>query len=707
MSKNLTDVQFQAATESSTAISLNASAGSGKTSTLVERYVRLLRAGCPPRQILTITFTREAAQQLKDRILSHLEEVDASDKVRDEVIDTKTIGTIHSLCFYILNQYGSELGFEPIKSILDPSSFFSSFNRTYRDWLERLPPDRLKALLIHFNHRELREVAQRIYQERYLFFDCLKLACEARAKDRGAQVLCLLAESIKPMIDEMTERFQSAGSYSFDDLEYLSLRILRESALARARLSNEFTHILVDEFQDTSPTQWQIIQTLLGENPEKLFIVGDPKQSIYGFRQAEPALFDEVTQLITARGGLKLELLHNFRSEPQLLKEVNALSERLFEGQAFRWTPMISGFSSASQTQDNHFQRVYYGSTEKSTRRELQDQEPQALLAWIESRLTQGVSPNSIALLFRNADRINEFSSVFENQGVPVQCKKTNTLTHQLTAIDLVSFLQFLSNPLLDSALINFLRSQYMNWSFADILELTKKRKFCEGRWESLFYVLMRECPTPLQWLLDLVQSGEAQIDRCLDRLFINTRQFPENTAALSAVLSLFSRPGLSLFEIQDVLNSFSDSEVFFQEIPAPKLQGGVSLMTVHAAKGLEFDHVVLVDTLRQLPQESPSLLLKAGLPPGLRYWDGDEKVASGSYQSLLDERKEKDRAEARRILYVAMTRAKKSLTLFVPHPTAIAYPQNSWADLLMTTEPDSKVIFRERSEPVRPDLSL
>jgi ATP-dependent exoDNAse (exonuclease V) beta subunit len=166
--------------------------------------------------------------------------------------------------------------------------------------------------------------------------------------------------------------------------------------------------------------------------------------------------------------------------------------------------------------------------------------------------------------------------------------------------------------------------------------------------------------------------------------LFFETKTFPKNLDAFDALLMPLSQPGLHLFDIQLLLESFQDSDFLFQETNSlSDHDGGIQLMTVHASKGLEFDHVFLVDTVRQLPQDSPGLLLKAGLPPGIRYWEHDKKVFSSSYQSLLDERRLKDAEESKRILYVALTRAKKSLTVFMPQESALSYPKSSWAVLL------------------------
>jgi len=688
MRNSMTSDQKLAATLLHQPLSVMASAGSGKTSTMVERYLNLLKAGFSPKNILTVTFTKEAAEQLRDRIIERLLEEQLDSKWQEDVVSCGTIGTLHSLCYSILNQYGTELGFPPVVQIIDNFAFSTAFLKHYNDWLVRLSPESLNKLLDYFTHRELKEMTRMVYKNRHLFFDCIQLAQDAGAKDVAAKVILLLGTELKPFCDDLASFFHEQGHYSFDDLEQLALKILKESMIARTRLSEDFQQILVDEFQDTSPVQWQILTLLLGDNLNKLFIVGDPKQSIYGFRQAEPALFDEVSQLMSCRGGQRIDLIHNFRSERTLLEEFNFISSHLFTGQSFNWNPMVSGLTSPASTGSlpQSFSVCFFGPQDKAPRQAIYEEEVATVSSHVEKLLNRGVPPGTIALLFRNSDRISEFSDAFSKRGWAHQCKKTDNLSKQISAIEIVSFLKFLLDPTQDGHLVTFLRSIYMNWSYAQVLNLTQKRQKKEsGKFEPLIDLIRRDTPQELIWLLRLLESGQTEVAHCLETLFFETRTFPSNPEAFDALLGPLSQPGLNLFEIQLLLDSFQESDFLYQETsPSANQQEGIQLMTVHASKGLEFNHVILVDTARLLPQDSPSLLLKAGLPPGIKYWEQDKKIFSGSYQSLLDERKQKDEEESKRILYVALTRARKSLTVFLPQEAALSYPRNSWADLLI-----------------------
>lgn len=705
MVRSLTDSQRLAATLTNSSMALWASAGSGKTATLVERYLNLIKSGIRPRHILTVTFTKEASEQLKERILERMIESDIPLEVQTELINTHTIGTIHSLCYWILDTFGSELSLPAVEGILDEFELVGSFENEYQRWLDNLPDSQLGSLLERFTHKELREIVGSIYQNRYLFYNCFELCRHTQSHEPGKNTVELLASAVQPLIQSLSQRFQNKGFYSFDDLEHLSLKILTQSAITRSRLSSLFQSFLIDEFQDTSPTQWQILRILVGEELQKLFIVGDPKQSIYGFRQAEPILFEEVSQLIEAKAGSRVELLHNFRTHSTLLAALNSVSEPLFKDQPFFWNPMVSGINEADIPEDASFSLEYFGPQDKTNRQELHALEVNQVTQRIEALLKKGILPGTIALLFRNSDRIAEFRARFLERKIPTECTTTELLSQDRSTLELISYLRLLCDPTHDPSWVAFLRSSYVNWSFQDVLTLCQKRLLTEKTNEPLVLTLKRNHFDNFSWLFDLIHKGESNVFRCLDQLFAHTHAFPEKCEAFYSILRPLIAGKKSLFELYPLLESFSQGNYFFQKQERTSNEmSGVKLMTVHASKGLEFDHVFLVDTLRQIPQEMPPLLLKAGLPPGIRFWEGEKKQCSASYQGLLEEKRRKEDNEARRILYVALTRAKRSLRIFIPHPSAVRYPKESWAALVTQEQGDGQTELSESPRPT--DLS-
>ncbi len=338
--RELTPEQRAAVTLSNRPLVLVAAAGSGKTTVLVDRYLATLRAGARPGQILTVTFTNEAAAQLRERILVRLEKEKAEPTVVEGVASTGLIGTIHGFCYGILNEFGSLLGLKSIEGIVSPFDQVTVFESSYRDWLDRLPSPRLEWLLQYFSSRELRSLVKEACSKRYRFQETLN---HLSNETEDATILKAFHEDIAPLLATLESSFQGKGLYTFDDLEHLALRILETSGEAKDRIRKRLRYVLVDEFQDTSRLQWRILEEVIGEEWQKLFVVGDPKQSIYGFRQADVRLFKRVADSIQVLGGELRELSINFRTTPELLSPINQVGHGLFASSPFGFSPMQSG----------------------------------------------------------------------------------------------------------------------------------------------------------------------------------------------------------------------------------------------------------------------------------------------------------------------------------------------------------------------------
>src|SRR6266542_346294 len=166
--------------------------------------------------------------------------------------------------------------------------------------------------------------------------EALKESVEGFVKRAGADLAPRLREELWPVVEAYEQLKERAGYLDFFDILLRVRNLVRDNQHIRAELQQRFTHIFVDEFQDTDPLQAEILMLLASDDPAqddwrkakpvpgKLFIVGDPKQSIYRFRRADVALYEEVKKLIVASGGAQVELNVSFRSVPELQQAVNA-----------------------------------------------------------------------------------------------------------------------------------------------------------------------------------------------------------------------------------------------------------------------------------------------------------------------------------------------------------------------------------------------
>jgi ATP-dependent exoDNAse (exonuclease V) beta subunit len=640
-------------------VCLVASAGSGKTAVLVERYLSLLERGLRPDQILTVTFTRKAGQQLRDRILERLAE--SPESVRDSVKRTPLIGTLHSFCRQILQQWGGLLGREAMGDIVDPLVQAELVTLIRDRWMAALPDSQLEALFEWWTPQDLNSMAKEVLQRPHSFRAALVLSPSEELPD-------LIRAAFTPLLALWEKELHSRRLCTFDDLEHDAVRLLRDFEAPRAYFQKHLGAVLVDEFQDTSPSQWTLIQGLVGEDERKLFVVGDPKQSIYRFRHADVRLFQQWGERIKQRGGDLLELRTCFRSSPELVDQVNRVSGILFQGSALAEATMVSG-RTAGELPPLEVHR-YPGETSAHATLEEQALTARAVQALVRA----GTAPSEIALLFRNSDRMEAFANALSGLGVPVACEPVAPLFSLYEVQDLTAYLRAVAEPLEDYLLAAFLRTPYAGFGPAQLQELTT------ARGATLFEKLLLSGKLP--WFASLVERGECGTAAVLTELFSQTTHWPWRSGAVHRLLGGLATSTL-LPEALARLNAWSYEGVSVTSALSAHQDDGVRLMTVHGSKGLEFSEVFLVDALRRPPTRLPWFHWEMDSGLGVRFRDGGEIRATAAYESILETHRREETQEAGRILYVALTRAKDRLHWMLPE-NAKLIPKGSWGDQLV-----------------------
>jgi ATP-dependent exoDNAse (exonuclease V) beta subunit len=323
---------------------LSAAAGSGKTSVLVERFVRAVREdGIAPGSILAITFTERAAGELRARVRARLLELGDRQGARDT--EAAFVGTFHGFSARLLRSHPLPAGLDPEFAILDAGQSGRlrelAFAAALAAFLEAEPPDAVDLVaaygadgvrgMIEQVHAELRSRGQR------------RPRLPARVAGPGAEELELQAVAALALLDRLLglfgERYEALKAertaLDFDDLELIAGELLAHNEGLRASWSERFALLMVDEFQDTNPRQLSILQSLAREN---LFTVGDESQSIYGFRHADVSLF-RARRVELSQAGKSLALTRNFRSRRELLELVNTA----FGGRFADFNPLLEG----------------------------------------------------------------------------------------------------------------------------------------------------------------------------------------------------------------------------------------------------------------------------------------------------------------------------------------------------------------------------
>ncbi len=453
----------------------------------------------------------------------------------------------------------------------------------------------------------------------------------------------------------------TSGEITINDLELFSLELVRNHPAAVADFSEKFDYYMIDEFQDTSPLQVEILDQIIGQKPH--FIVGDPQQSIYLFRGARSEVFLLKQQKAAKNDSLlKLKFLDtNYRSEPSVMHFINDY----FSHMSHQFVPM--------QTQPDK-------EISKSEISFIQaENEAAGVLQQIAKLLQNGVSPKDICVLSRRNQNLLKITALAQKVHIPVQLQISAGFDQKREILDLVSILKFLINPHDNENLILLLRSPWAYLSDSDIAAAAKINR-------SLWLALSKLQPdhATIKRLSDYFSDYQnlgvteafvrfIQVSQFLDYSFTYDSSGKREANYWKFFIHLKNAERNAGFSLGQYL---SENFQFFQSDLGSSLSEAVpvaqpdriSLMTIHASKGLEFPHVIVVGF-----SEAPHLTLfrhltislekqKLSLAPFVV--SESKNVISRWGNKIRKDFNIKENEEHERLLYVALTRAKASLTL-------------------------------------------
>jgi ATP-dependent helicase/nuclease subunit A len=471
------------------------------------------------------------------------------------------------------------------------------------------------------------------------------------------------------------------------------LKDLDEFAESRLRIEARYRHVLVDEFQDTSRAQWELVRHLVkgwsegfgaadDALPPSIFIVGDRKQSIYGFRDADVGVVDEAALFVEALrpdGHARHAITVSFRSAPGILAFVNDVFAAIVgtEATAARRDAFRYGDEDRFPVQVGADDTVTFIAAEGVTQTAARvADEIVRLLAGTTVRdrssgMPRDARPADIAILFRSRDSHRDFETALETRGVSTYVYKGLGFFDADEIQDAVALLRYLADPLSDLRAAALVRSRIVRLSDRAVAQIA-------GGPAAIILsatsppALADEDRRVLEQLQSAVTRWLAWVDRLtpselLDAVLRETayayelrgsrrRQARENLKKLRGLVRRAQNRGYAtLSRIADHLERLAVGDESNAAIDAVD---AVSLMTVHAAKGLEFPVVFLVNMGRGT----------GGVRAPIRVVDdpaGDASVAIADYQSEADEDTQaREREESKRLLYVALTRARDRLYL-------------------------------------------
>lgn len=543
----------------------------------------------------------------------------------------------------------------------------------------------------------LKEIKQALTSVRDLVRKVIKrglLGLELTAADEQLKVmLTALTEAYREVVTYLNQLKQQAGVLTFSDLEIYALQGLNHSSV-REYYQQRWRVFLVDEFQDTNPTQAELL-TLLTEDTE-LTIVGDIKQSIYGFRRADVRVFKQFRDRILQRGGKEVILSRSFRTHQDLLKPINQIFAPLFQAEHQELTAHRQHSPLEDKTSKLPHVRVITveaaaEKTSKLSKAQRQRIEAQAIAEQLQqlletstpvydkqTRQLRPMQPQDIAILTRTWQPLEIYAEALAAAGIPVAPAGGGNLLATREAKDATALLRWLADPKDDIALVAVLRSPFFAVSDRVLFELGQELDTAKSCWwERVKTSNIEELTHPIKVLQQLAQRRyEATPTRLLqiaDRLTGYTAVMANLPGAerrladwrgFRELIKTLEPETKDLFGVVRRLKRLYDREV---AVPRPVLavDRAVSLMTIFAAKGLECSLVVVADLSRELPTTSSPVYFDARLGVALKFRDTTGETQKPVLYTWLEyQQQQQETAEALRVLYVALTRARDYLIL-------------------------------------------
>ncbi len=524
-----------------------------------------------------------------------------------------------------------------------------------------------------------------------------------------AKALCRFAAQADPFVQErvlqayslvenmaaaVRTRYTEEGILSFDDLIVKTRDLLQSNLSVRTQLQQAYDALYIDEFQDTDPVQGELLLFLAerqGGNakswqevhlqPGKLFVVGDPKQSIYRFRGADITAYQLFTDLILKQGGEKAYLRQNFRSEREIIGLANDVcSVVMTEKPAFQ--PAYEAIFTSKQELSGAAELALICPPEdKALADDYRHNQAQFIAKWITEnvgkmtlRSGRKLQYKDIALLSRTTTILAPYTDALRRAGIAFSVEEDRDFYTRQEVCDFLNFLRAVDDPQNRIALVGVMRSPLGALTDEEIYqasvrkELDWRKPSANAKLERLFVSLRsfasRAGRTLLPGLLRTLLNETFLVEAC-SLAYDGERSMANLYKLVSLAEGYALQTPVTLGQFLSRVEDLMQQELGrLTALPEGEALSAVSVMTVHKSKGLEFPVVILVDISKK---ETSSAVKR---PSHLYSWRYDlHGLRAGKYADinlawLEEEQKEHARCEEMRILYVALTRAREKLLI-------------------------------------------
>lgn len=602
-----------------------AGAGSGKTRVLTTRIAYMLAQGVDPSSILALTFTNKAAREMRERI--------------EKLVGPKArfirMGTFHSVFARLLRENAERIGYTSSYTIYEPSDVKNLIKAIIKD--KNLNEERYKP----------QNVAARISMAKNCLITPGAYIANATivGEDREAKM-----PEIGDIYNEYCIRCKRNGAMDFDDLLLQTNILLRDAPDVLEQYQNQFKYLLVDEYQDTNMAQYIIVRRLALKH-SNVCVVGDDAQSIYAFRGAKIENILSFQRDYPMAKVYKLE--QNYRSTQTIVEAANSLiknNSRRLDKKCFSAAALGDKIGLVRVLEDSY--------------------EPVEVAMDIKNKAREGAQWSDFAILYRTNKQHGLFESALARRGIPYRVYKGMSLLEHKDVRNLIAYFSVILNPNDDESfkrIVNYPARGIGDTTIARIADIAAQRG--TSMWHAVHELV--SATTPMEQVEKVVVRKVGDFVRLINELAalrtemgvcdfakevmtrsgilhaLEAEKKPENDTAkdyLDQLLAMMSsyedecnremEDGLRDENYTPSVDEWMQNMMLQNDQDTEDDGNKVTLMTVHSAKGLEYDYVYIVG-------------MEEGLFPSSR-----------SAESLAD------LEEERRLMYVAITRAKKGLML-------------------------------------------
>ncbi len=608
-SKNLNKEQQEAVNSVEGNLLIIASAGTGKTTTIVERYVNMIQNhGYKPSEILMTTFTNKAAKDMIRKI------------VKRTGVEPPYVGTMHSLFLKILRANAQSIQLDPYFNLIDDSDKKKIMRQILKEENIPVKADNISYFIRWIGKFKNRGIlAENLSENLSIDENIGEGIIEEAFDDDVIYIDPMLRKKVNKVYKQYEVQLRKLNLLDLDDILLLSLKLFRTNNELKEHYSKKFRAIMIDEAQDLNNVQIDIISLIQNNN---LCVIGDDCQNIYEWRGSSPELVFSFNE-----NQKKVTLKDNYRSGKHIITAVNKVIDSI----KFKVDKKLNGTrESKGKVLIESFSNF--------------DEELEYIVDEVKRLIKEGVSKEEISVLFRLNDIGKKVERELKKNKIPCHLSKSMDFFKREEVKDMLSFLRLKINPfsVIDFERISVLMDGFGMGTIKKLEEISIKEK-CSLIGALKFYArlnlsqdktnevnrLITALDTfekdPLEQFLEdfaylqkITQKYEYEPDRLNDKL--------EN---IDTIREIFNGYGYTKENIKDFLDGLIELD------KKEKTRDKVTLSTVHSAKGLEWEHVFLISC--------------------------NEKILPFYFQGNLDSTK---RESELRLFYVAISRAKNSLVI-------------------------------------------